>query len=94
MLRKIVEAVIDIASRLISLNEFSRPDTYSEYFEILQENGVISQDLAINLKEMARFRNLVVHQYHKIKLEEINTIIDEDLEDISQFIESVEWNFS
>ena len=86
LLRKIVEAVIDIASRIIALEEFRRPDTYSEYFEVLQEEDVVSEDLSKSLVEMAQFRNLMIHQYHKIKLEELNSIIDDDLGDIQNFI--------
>jgi len=90
LIRKSVEAVIDIASRLIALNELRRPDTYADYFQVLKDEGFISETLAANLKEMARFRNLITHQYHTIELKELNTIIDEDLEDIYQFIKSIE----
>ena len=86
LLRKIVEAVIDIASRIIALEEFRRPDTYAEYFEVLQEEGIIDVDLSKSLMEMTQFRNLMIHQYHKIELEELNSIIDHDLEDIQDFI--------
>jgi len=86
LIRKIVEAVIDVASRIIALEEFRRPDSYAEYFEVLQEEGVITENLSKSLIEMAQFRNLMIHQYHKIKLEELDSIIDDDLEDIQEFI--------
>ncbi len=90
LLRKIVEAVIDIASRLIALNSFRRPETYAEYFKVLEEKDVITSDLSKSLKEMAQFRNLLVHQYNKIKLEELNSIIETDLEDVKLFISQIE----
>lgn len=89
LMRKIVQTGIDIASRLISLNKFRRPDSYAEYFEALRENEVISRHLCESLMEMARFRNLITHQYHKIELEELDEIIEEDLDDIKDFIAEV-----
>jgi len=89
LLRKIVEGVIDIASRLIALNGFRRPDTYAEYFKVLKEKGVITEDLSESLGEMAQFRNLMIHQYHRIQLEELDSIIEEDLKDIQEFVSHV-----
>lgn len=89
LLRKTVEAVIDIASRMIALESFRRPDTYAEYFTVLEEKDIITEDLSKSLGEMARFRNLMIHQYHKIELEELDSIIDEDLEDIQKFIPQI-----
>jgi len=90
LLRKVSEAVIDIASRIIALQSFERPDTYADYFEVLEDEEIITTDLSKRLKEMAKFRNLVVHQYHKIEMEELNSIIEEDLEDIEKFVSQVE----
>ncbi len=89
LLRKIVEGVIDIASRLIALNGFRRPDTYAEYFKVLKEKGVITEDLSESLGEMAQFRNLMIPQYHRIQLEELDSIIEEDLKDIQEFVSHV-----
>lgn len=89
LLRKIVEGVIDIASRLIALNEFRRPDTYAQYFRVLEEKGVITEDLSKSLGEMAQFRNLMIHQYHRVELEELDSIIEEDLGDIQKFVSQI-----
>ncbi len=89
LLRKIVEAVIDIASRIIAVNGFKRPETYAEYFDLLHEKNIITEDLCKSLVEMAQFRNLITHQYHRIDVEELDSIIEEDLEDISKFISQV-----
>lgn len=90
LVRKIVSAAIDIASRILALEGGGRPETYAEYFDKLEEKEVIDQDQASKLKEMAQFRNLIVHQYHKISREELHQIIEEDLEDVREFIDSVQ----
>ena len=66
-LLEMIEDCIDIASHLISGNEYEKADTYSEMFEILGKNRIISKKLSINLSAMARFRNVLVHSYDKIE---------------------------
>ncbi len=89
LIRKTVEAVIDIASRLIALEGLERPDAYSKYFKVLEKNEIIQEDLAESLAEMAQFRNMITHQYHKIDHEQLDMIIEEDIEDIRRFISMV-----
>lgn len=90
LLRKIASAAIDIAARLVALHQYRRPDAYAEYFDVLAENEVIEEELADRLAEMARFRNLVVHQYQTVSSEELDAIIEDDLDDVEAFIAAVE----
>ncbi|MFB6159087.1 MAG: DUF86 domain-containing protein [Candidatus Nanohalobium sp.] len=94
LVRKISSAAIDIASRIISLEGGGRPDTYAEYFRELESRDVIDSDLRKRLEEMARFRNLIVHQYHKIDSEELERIIEEDLDDVREFLDAVRQYYS
>ena len=90
LVRKIVSATIDIASRMIALEGGGRPDTYAEYFSELKNREIIDEELSNKLKEMARFRNLVVHQYHRIEQEQLDKIIENDLDDIQKFLTQVD----
>lgn len=91
-LRKIVSAVIDIASRLISLEGFRRPETYADYFLVLEEEGIIPKKLKTDLQEMAAFRNLLVHQYSQVDFEKLREIVEEDLQDTEKFVQNIqEW---
>lgn len=94
LVRKLASATIDIASRMVALEGGKRPDSYSGYFKELEEKEVIDEQLSKKLQDMARFRNLVVHQYHRISQDEIERIIDEDLHDIKEFIKQVERYYS
>lgn len=40
---------------------------------------------------MARFRNLVVHRYSEIEPKQLQEIIDQDLSDLLDFVEAVEY---
>lgn len=48
------------------------PDTYVEIVNILAEKGVLPQDFVGEAKNMARFRNILVHGYISIDIEKIH----------------------
>jgi uncharacterized protein YutE (UPF0331/DUF86 family) len=89
-LRKIVSASIDIASRIIAVNGFRRPDNYAEYFEVLEEEQIIDEELSQKLQKMAKFRNVIIHQYHQVSFDQLEEIIENDLNDIEKFLKAVE----
>jgi uncharacterized protein YutE (UPF0331/DUF86 family) len=61
------------------------PQDYADCFTILADLGVITPDLATGLKQMARFRNLVVHLYWKVDNRRVCKIIQNDLGDLDNF---------
>ncbi len=65
------------------------PKSYSECFRELANLGVIDKELGERLSEMAKFRNLLVHQYWRVDDERVFRIIEEDISDLEEFIESV-----
>ncbi len=42
------------------------PADYREVFVILKENGILDEDLTLNLRKMAGLRNRLVHLYWEI----------------------------
>jgi len=84
------EAAIDIclhaASRLLK----KVPEHYAGCFELLAENNLIDRDLSSRLVKMARFRNLLVHQYWEIDYARIYEVITgPDLDDLEEFVRQV-----
>jgi uncharacterized protein YutE (UPF0331/DUF86 family) len=57
------------------------PGTYAEAFLILSEKGVIQHELSARFERMARFRNLIVHQYQIINAKIVVSILKERLVD-------------
>lgn len=62
-MQECIEVCIDIGNHIISDENFRPAKTYREVFFILEENKIISQDLAKNLADLASFRNILVHGY-------------------------------
>jgi len=89
-LLEIMEACIDIANYIISVEGFRRAEEYSEMFKVLKEEGVIGKELATKLEDMARFRNLLVHRYGEIDNRKVLEIIKHNLKDIEEFEKEIE----
>lgn len=85
-LLEIIEACLDIASHIISARGFERAESYAEMFNILGRRGIISQELAEKLSDMARFRNLLVHGYGKVDNARVLEIVKTELSDVEEFV--------
>ena len=54
-------------------------------FDILVSNSIIEAQLAKQLKAMVGFRNIAVHNYQELKLEVIEGIIKNNLNELLKF---------
>jgi len=80
-----VSAAIDVSSYLISQKGLERPATYREIFDILARAGLIAEELAAELSDLAGLRNVLVHVYWDLNLEEIYGILQRDLKTLRSF---------
>ncbi len=82
----LIEATMNIANHICSRLLEKAPANYADTFLLLGKNNLIKSELAANLAQMARFRNLLVHGYAKIDDRKMLKIIREDLDDVEDFI--------
>lgn len=82
-----IEAAIDMCNHVISKNRLRTPDDYADTFRVMGEEGAFSKDFVEKLVEMARFRNRIVHIYWAVDEEIIYEIIQDDIDDIEEFID-------
>ena len=80
-----IQSSIDISNHLIAENKLRKPLTYREAFEILNESGLISLSLSESMSDLAGFRNVLVHIYWKLDMDEIYSILQNDLDQIREF---------
>jgi len=80
-----VESCLDIANHVIASERFRAPKDYADSFAVLEEEGIIPDDLSMRLRQMAKFRNRLVHLYGEIDDRKVFAIIQTDLGDIERF---------
>lgn len=80
-----IEAALNLCYHVSAKKLKKTPGEYAECFGILGEANIIPQELAEELKKMARFRNMLVHMYWKIDYELTFDIIQENLDHFRQF---------
>src|SRR5690606_28642184 len=85
-LQQAIQICIDLAAHLVAESAGHRPETLSELFTGLAERGTIDADLAVRLGAMARFRNLLVHEYADVDAERVWEIVEHDLGDVDTFL--------
>ena len=88
-LQIIIELCIDIAEHIISDDHMRLPTTYSDTFKVLVENHVIDQSLFNIMEKMAKFRNVVVHQYENIDATIVVRILRKSLKDFVEYKDAI-----
>mgnify|MGYP000953700342 FL=1 len=80
-----IQASIDIANHLIAASSSRRPETYRESFAILCDEGLIPEDLSVQLSDLAGFRNVLVHLYCRLDLDEVYGVLQDDLPVVNRY---------
>lgn|SRR5690625_1700544 len=94
-IQRACEASIDIAMHIISEKKLGLPKTSREAFKMLNEEGIIDQNLTTSLMNMVGFRNIAVHDYQSINLNILQAIIEKHLVDFTNYTKYViEWGNS
>ena len=88
-LQMAIQNCIDMASHLISDEGLGVPGSTNEMFYTLKENGYISHGLAEKMVAAVGFRNLVVHEYDNVDLEEVYRTSRVHVDDLLDFLRAL-----
>jgi uncharacterized protein YutE (UPF0331/DUF86 family) len=88
-LQMMIETCLDVANHLVADRGFRVPVSYADVFKVLGENKVLGQGLCGRMEKMAKFRNVLVHQYERIDAEIIVDLLKKKLGDFDQFNKAV-----
>lgn len=58
-----IELILDIGNHILSEKFSEKPSRYSDIIVSLGKHKIIDEDFAATQKEMAKFRNLLAHEY-------------------------------
>ena len=84
-----IEACLDVANHIIASERLRAPKDYADSFSVLNETGFISTELCRKLRQMAKFRNRLVHLYSEIDNNYIYGFIRNDLNDFLLFKKAI-----
>ncbi len=84
-----LETFLTVGETLITGCGFRKPDTYADIPRILYENKVIGKQLRDDLVNLARFRNVLVHDYLSLDHERVYQHVHTDAKIIGEFISAI-----
>lgn len=84
-----IQAILDVASHIVSAQRLGEPETHHELFEMLARHGHLPSELVMVLRRMTGFRNLIVHEYAKVDLSVVRSIVEGRLDDLLAFVEAI-----
>jgi uncharacterized protein YutE (UPF0331/DUF86 family) len=88
-LESIIQNLLDISAHLLSSRFKNQWEDYSELIERMGIHGILPEDFASQIKGMAGFRNVLVHDYMEVDLSIVSDVINNRLEDFEGFIKYV-----
>lgn len=88
-LQMAIEACLDVANHLVADRQLRVASSYAEIYDVLGEAGLLEDRLRKTMIRMARFRNILVHDYERIDPAVVIRILREDLDDFRRFREAV-----
>ncbi len=80
-----IECCLDIANHIIAAQGFRAPKDYADSFKVLEEENLLNDGLGTKLRQMAKFRNRLVHLYGEIDNAYVYSFIQHDMQDILAF---------
>jgi uncharacterized protein YutE (UPF0331/DUF86 family) len=81
-----IETCINLANHVIATGRLRAPQDYRDSFTVLNEAGILPNDLTQTMRELAGLRNLLVHVYWDLDDEMIYEGIRAELEDFEAFV--------
>lgn len=88
-LQMMIETCADVANHIVADRGMRPPTSYADTFKVLSENAVIGEDLFEIMQKMAKFRNVVVHQYEGVDAEIVVLILQRQLSDFDRYRDAV-----
>lgn len=84
-----IQIVIDLACHIVSKHNVGSPQNYADCVNVLLKEKYISKDLAAKITAMTGLRNLLVHEYGLIEINQLYSFLD-SLNDFQDFAEMAE----
>lgn len=71
VLFSLLNRILDLGSEMTIAHDMGIPQNYREIFILLENNGIIDEDLAKEMGRLVTYRNLLSHEYQGITREQV-----------------------
>lgn len=80
-----IEVCIDVGRHVVASEGLRAPLDYADVFTVLSESGLVQPETAAELRDTARFRNLLVHGYAQVDDSRVIEILRTRMDDLEGF---------
>lgn len=84
-----IQAALDAASHIVSDERLGEPNTNRELFDLMRRAGWLPNELVVRLKDMAGFRNVLVHGYEVVDVAIVRDVVESHLGDLLRYVEII-----
>ena len=84
-----IQAAVDAASHIVSDERLGEPSTNRELFELMRRAGWLPNELVVRMKDMAGFRNVLVHGYEVVDVAIVRDVVESHLGDLLRYVEII-----
>jgi uncharacterized protein YutE (UPF0331/DUF86 family) len=84
-LQRACESSIDAAMHLVRVHRLGIPQQTRDAFDLLEAARLVDAALADRLRKMVGFRNVAIHDYQKLNLDIVRTIVVDHLDEFLAF---------
>jgi uncharacterized protein YutE (UPF0331/DUF86 family) len=88
-LQRACETSIDLAMYVISRRRLGLPQDSRDAFTLLHTAGILPPELATRMQHMVGFRNVAVHEYTRLNLDVVRTIVTKHLDDFRLYSSTI-----
>jgi len=86
LLQLLIESSIDLSALLVKEARLGVPSEEDDIFKRLEKANVLTKKTSLNLREMKKFRNVLIHRYEDIDDEEVYANIKNNLKDFDVLV--------
>jgi uncharacterized protein YutE (UPF0331/DUF86 family) len=84
-----IEAILDVGNSMIDGFIMRDPGSYEDIIDILEDEKVVTTEVANELKEIIRFRKVIVQDYLEINHDELILSLQKNKESLASFPQAV-----
>jgi uncharacterized protein YutE (UPF0331/DUF86 family) len=81
----IIESIIDVGNSMIDGFIMRDPGSYEDIIDIMEDERVITTEMAVPLKKVIELRKMLVREFTKVDIAKIDTIFYEEIDVLEEF---------